>query len=74
MIDLVRRRVVVHFPGFERMDAQAHHRRFKRSAERSAEIWGFSTDIDPLHEEQGAPHFTVVHETRNWRTTSVIYM
>ncbi|WP_428425556.1 hypothetical protein [Pararhizobium sp.] len=70
----VKRRVVIHFPGFERMDAQAHHRRFKRSAQRSAEVWGFSTAIDPLSEAAGVPHFAAVCEAQGWRTASTIYL
>lgn len=74
MIEPVKRRVVIHFPGFERMDAQAHQRRFKRSAQRSAEVWGFSTAIEPLSEAHGATHFSAVSEAQGWRTTSTIYL
>ncbi len=74
MIEPVKRRVVIHFPGFERMDASAHYRRFKRSAHRSSEIWGFSTAIEPLSEEPSASHFAIVCEAPGWRTASTIYI
>jgi len=74
MTDSVHKRVVLHFPGFERMDAQAHHSRFKRTAHQSAKVWDFSADIGSLRKLGSASDFAVVCTGANWQTSSRIYI
>lgn len=74
MTSSVDRRVVVHFPGFERMDTHAHHSRFKRTAHQSAKLWDFSAEVGPLRNAESASDFAVVCKGPNWQTSSRIYV
>ncbi|OQP87268.1 hypothetical protein BTR14_06895 [Rhizobium rhizosphaerae] len=44
----MRRRTVLQFPGFEPLDAAAHHRRYGRAAEQSARVWDLGLTVGPL--------------------------
>ncbi|ARM12581.1 MULTISPECIES: hypothetical protein [Rhizobium] len=55
---LIKKRVVLHFPGFEPLDGVAHRARYERSARQSSAVWGYSLEIgtpdagsDPLRFE-----------------------
>jgi len=74
MTESVTRRVVVHFPGFERMNTRGHHSRFKRSASQSAKLWGFSAEIGPLQKLRSASHFSAVSSGAGWQTSSTIFI
>lgn len=45
----VSKRVVVHFPGFEPLDAAHHYARYKRTAEKTAKLWDFPIEVGRLH-------------------------
>ncbi|AIC27534.1 hypothetical protein IE4771_CH02429 [Rhizobium etli bv. mimosae str. IE4771] len=42
---LIKKRVVLHFPGFEPLDGVAHRARYERSARQSSTVWGYSLEI-----------------------------
>lgn len=66
----IKKRVVLHFPGFEPFDAQAHRERYERSARQSAKVWDFKSDVGPL---VGA-HFDVDCAGADWQTASRIHV
>ncbi len=70
----VQKRVVLHFPGFEPLDAAAHRARYARSAKQSADVWGYSVDVGALHSHGGASHFDVVATGGEWRTDSRVHV
>ncbi|KQU82105.1 hypothetical protein ASD00_08675 [Ensifer sp. Root31] len=70
----VKKRVVLHFPGFEPFDAEAHRRRYARSARQSAEVWDFKSDVGPLVSTGAATHFDVDCAGPDWRTSSRIHV
>ncbi|MGF6178231.1 hypothetical protein [Ensifer sp. 4252] len=70
----VKKRVVLHFPGFEPFDAEAHRQRYARSARQSAEVWGFKSDAGPLVSTGAATHFDVDCAGPDWQTSSRIYV
>ncbi|WP_434713258.1 hypothetical protein NMA58_10455 [Rhizobium sp. YTUHZ045] len=85
---LIKKRVVLHFPGFEPLDGLAHRARYERSARQSAAVWGYSVETgapeagsDPLCFEVTTGS-AEVRETApaaetgsaGWRTKSRIHM
>lgn len=68
------KRVVVHFPGFEKLTTTGHHGRFLRTAGQMANVWGFSADIGPLAADVSGAGFTVVAGSNTWQTTSRIHI
>lgn len=46
--DRISKRIVLHFPGFEPLDAKLHHDRYARAAAQSATTWGLGLDVGPL--------------------------
>ncbi len=70
----VQRRIVVHFPGFEPLDARAHHRRYVRSSEQSSAAFGFSVMTHGLDGNIMAPSFEVSAEGPNWSTKTSIFL
>jgi hypothetical protein len=70
----VGKRIVLHFPGFEPLDAAAHHERYERTAAQSAEVWGCAFKTGPLVEDQGTAHFAVSGSGPNWRTEAKVHI
>lgn len=70
----IRKRVVLHFPGFEPLDAEAHHRRYARSAAQSSHVWNFRVETGPLGGNPDAPSFTVEAEGPDWRAESHVHI
>lgn len=70
----VKKRVVLHFPGFEPFDAEAHRLRYARSARQSAKVWDFKSDVGPLVSTSAAAHFDVDSAGPDWQTSSRIYV
>jgi hypothetical protein len=68
------RRVVVHFPGFEPLDAQAHHARYAYSATQSAAAFGFAVETKDLNTTGDGPRIDVFAKGPNWSTRSSIYL
>lgn len=74
MSECVNKRVVVHFPGFERMDAQAHHGRFTRTVEHSARLWDFSAEAGAFNPDEAQSGFEVVCRGPDWTTSNRIHI
>ncbi|RDL46959.1 hypothetical protein BLJAPNOD_05795 [Ensifer sp. M14] len=70
----VTKRVVLHFPGFEPFDAEAHRLRYQRSARQSATAWDFRSDVGPLLRSNQAAHFDVDCAGSDWQTSSRIHV
>lgn len=70
----VSKRVVLHFPGFEPLDAARHRDRYQRATANTAELWAFSADIGPLDKDGLCPHFdvTATSQEAGWTTSSRI--
>lgn len=66
--------MVLHFPGFEPLDAAAHRARYERSARQSAAAWGYSVAVDDLRNFGRAPYFDVVAEAADWHTQSRVHI
>ncbi|MGG6895761.1 MULTISPECIES: hypothetical protein [Rhizobium] len=73
-MDSIKKRVVLHFPGFEPLDAAAHRARYERSARQSAAVWDFSASVDELNNLGRAPYFDVTATAADWRTQSRIHI
>lgn len=73
-MDNITKRVVVHFPGFEPLDAAAHRARYERSARQSATAWDFSIAVDELKNFGRAPYFDTTAEAAGWQTQSRIHI
>ena len=72
--DAVRIRRVVHFPGFEPLDFEAHRLRYDRALAKSANTFGFSSTVGPTRVENGAPVFDVEAKGPNWATSTKVTM
>jgi len=70
----IKKRVVLHFPGFEPLDAAAHRARYERSARQSAAAWGFSASLDELKNFGRAPYFDVTATAADWHAQSRIHI
>jgi len=70
----IKKRVVLHFPGFEPLNAAAHRARYERSARQSADVWGFSTSVGELKNFGRAPYFDVDATAADWSTQSRIHV
>ncbi len=66
----VKKRVVVHFSGFEPLSTEDHFNRYQRSAQQTAAVWDARFDLSPLQDRR----FTVTGEGAGWRTESVIHL
>ncbi|RWX78897.1 hypothetical protein EPK99_09990 [Neorhizobium lilium] len=56
---LIGRRVVLHFPGFEPLDAGLHHARYQRVAIQSGRTWGLDLKVGPLSTHRSAAYFDI---------------
>lgn len=68
----VGKRIVLHFPGFEPLDAHRHRQRHERSLRKATTVWGFAADIGPIHRD--GRYFDVASQGATWRTTSRIHI
>jgi hypothetical protein len=71
---MIQNRVVLHFPGFEPLDAEAHRQRYERSAAQAARVWESRFDVGPLLDAPSDPHFTVAAVGETWATQSDIHI
>ncbi|WP_443216578.1 hypothetical protein [Rhizobium sp. Leaf341] len=58
-VPIVRKRIVLHFPGFEPLNAQAHQARYARAAAQSARVWNLPFQVGPLVDGAPIPFFDV---------------
>lgn len=70
----VEKRVVLHFPGFEPLDAAAHRARYERSAKQSAAAWDYSVATEELQPFGMAPYFDVWTSGTDWKTLSRVHV
>ena len=70
----VKKRVVLHFPGFEPLDAAAHRARYARSAKQSATVWGYATDVGELRALSTSSYFDVSSRGETWQTDSRVHI
>lgn len=66
----VRRRIVLHVPGFEPLDPQQHRDRFARTLSCTVGLWGLSAGCGPLEPGAGAealPRLSAWAAGPNWR-------
>lgn len=71
---MIHRRTVLHFPGFEPLDAEAHRQRYKRSAAQASAVWKARFAVEDLMiDEQGA-HFSVDGGGAGWATHADIHV
>lgn len=70
----VRKRIVLHFPGFEPLDAPAHLARFARTAVQSTQVWGLYFHVGSLKDTAGAPRFDVTATGHGHQTESRIHI
>ncbi|MET0747750.1 MAG: hypothetical protein ABWY49_06140 [Rhizobium sp.] len=70
----VHKRVVLHFPGFEPLDAAAHRARYGRSARQSSAVWGYTADVGDLQSLGTAPFFDVRGRGVTWATESRVHI
>lgn len=68
----IRRRVVLHFSGFEPLDARAHHERYARMAAGSAGVWNCAVVTGKLCERTS--HFDVRASGPDWHVASRIHL
>ncbi len=73
-MQVISKRVVLHFPGFEPLDGAAHRRRYERSAKQSAAAWNFRTDVSGGASGVYPETFDVAATGEGWETVSRIHM
>lgn len=70
----VKKRVVLHFPGFEPLDARSHHQRYEWSAKQSGIAWGCAYAVGALSEDPEAPCFQVNGAGPHWQTDAQVHL
>jgi hypothetical protein len=71
---MIHSRIVLHFPGFEPLNAEAHRQRYQRSAAQAARIWQARFDVGGLSVDEQGAHFAVDAEVAGWATQSEIHV
>lgn len=71
---MIHHRAVLHFPGFEPLDAEAHRQRYQRSAAQAARVWESRFDVGPLAGTPANAHFTVDAGGESWTVRSDIHI
>lgn len=74
-VKTISRRLVLHFPGFEPLDAKQHKDRYERSAAQAGRVWGIDWRLGVLSQGAGAARFTVdaTHEGTAIRSEIVVF-
>lgn len=65
---------MLHFPGFEPLDAGQHHSRYARAIMQSGQVWNYRAKVGPLGGDAEAPSFTVQADGPDWRTQSDVHV
>lgn len=71
---MIHSRIVLHFPGFEPLNAEAHRQRYERSAAQAARIWQARFAVGALSVDETGAHFAVDAEVAGWATHSDIHV
>ena len=67
-------RLVFYFPGFDPLDAAAHHRRYERSAAQSGKTFGLGYAVGPVQDVEAGSRMEVVSTSNGHETKSTIYV
>ncbi|QNP78473.1 hypothetical protein [Agrobacterium tumefaciens] len=70
----VKSRLVLYFPGFDPLDASAHHLRYQRAAALAGKTWDVDYAVGPLTNTPAGETFTVEASAGDWRTRSDIFV
>ncbi len=70
----IKTRLVLHFPGFEPLDAAAHHQRYIRSAAQASKVWEADFAVKPLVQDDGGARFDVDARAEEWQVRSTIHV
>jgi hypothetical protein len=70
----IAKRIVLHFPGFEPLDAKLHHARYARAAKQSAATWGLEVKVGDLGPNGSAGYFDVACASGMGRTESRVHI
>lgn len=73
-MELIKKRVVLHFPGFEPLDGKAQRARYERSARQSGKVWGFEPEITEKELGDYPVRFDVSARAAAWETRSSIHI
>jgi hypothetical protein len=68
----VKSRLVLYFPGFDPLDAAAHHLRYQRAAALAGKTWDVNYAVGPRESRPAGEAFTVEASAGNWSTRSDI--
>lgn len=71
---MIQSRLVLHFPGFEPLDAEAHRQRYQRSAVQASSVWNARFDAGDLAVTDAGAHFDVKAAGTGWMTNSSIHV
>ncbi len=71
---MIQSRIVLHFPGFEPLDAEAHHQRYKRSAAQASAVWNAGFEVGELACDRRGAHFPVDADVAGWNTSAKIHV
>ncbi|WP_454700931.1 hypothetical protein [Agrobacterium burrii] len=70
----VKSRLVLYFPGFDPLDAAAHHLRYQRAAALAGKTWDAGYAVGALETTSAGEAFTVEASAGDWRTRSTIFI
>jgi len=70
----IKTRLVLHFPGFEPLDATAHHQRYIRSAAQASKVWEADFAVQPIVQDKDGARFDVEAGARDWQAHSSIHV
>jgi hypothetical protein len=73
-VELIKKRVVLHFPGFEPLDGNAHRMRYERAASQSGKVWGFEAKVSEANAADGFTRFDVDAVSDLWQTGSKVHV
>ncbi|MCZ8180566.1 MAG: hypothetical protein O9309_16215 [Rhizobium sp.] len=71
---MIQSRIVLHFPGFEPLDAEAHRQRYRRSAAQASSVWKAKFDVGELVVDAEGAHFDVEAQREGWTAQSRLYV
>ncbi len=74
VMELIRKRVVLHFPGFEPLDGRAQRARYERSAKQSAAAWNYAVETGDAETSDYPLRFTVHANAPAWQTENTIHI
>jgi hypothetical protein len=71
---IVVKRTLLHFPGFEPLDAAAHRTRYARTALQSGRVWDMAYTVGPLDTSAPVAHFDVDATGHGQQTQSRVHL